>query len=145
VIRPLALLVVLLVPGCGGSSGAGSEDPPRCEIPFAVPEDFERLDTFEEPYADRVGIRVGFRDDAQRELHVLVGIPGEFGEGATLTGEVEIAGGASGALFASVPGTWTLVWETGDPCDPRAVIGNGFTRDEFLGALAEAGLVAPGG
>jgi hypothetical protein len=143
VIRRLALLLLVVVPACGGS------DPPRqgpavCEVSFDAPAGFERLDTFEERYPDRVGVRLDFRDDARREFHVLVGIPGEFGEGMSSAGELELAEGRTATLYAGPEGVWLLFWEQGDRCDPRAVIVNGFTRAELLDALAEVGLVEAG-
>jgi hypothetical protein len=33
-----------------------------------------------------------------------------------------------------------VVWTEDDECDPRAVIGNGFTHADFVAALADGGL-----
>jgi hypothetical protein len=144
VIRRLGLLALLALPACGGSDEAPRADPPPvCEPGVPVPSGFEPLDTFEEPYADHVGVRLGFRDDERRELHILAGIPGEFGEGTTPAGELDLTQGRTGRLYEGVEGVWLVVWEEDDPCDPRVVIANGFTRDVFLDALVDAGLLPP--
>jgi hypothetical protein len=110
-----------------------------CNVRFAAPAGFEPLEPFEERYPDHVGVRLGFRDDRRREFHVFAGIPGEFGEGLPSAGSVGLTGGRSGSLAGRVH-VWVLTWEEGGPCDPRAVIGNGFSRDEFHAALVDAGL-----
>ena len=90
---------VLTLVACGG--GAASQPPstsdrPTCEVSFVTPPGFERTDTFEEPYPDRIGVRLGFRDEAGRELHAFAGIPGEFGEGLPDAGTVVLVGGGIG-------------------------------------------------
>jgi hypothetical protein len=107
-----------------------------------APSDFAPLEeTFEEEYPDHVGVRFGFRDDERRELHVLVGILGEIGEGLPVVGEVALADGGTASLQSGPHGVWVAVWEEGDRCDPRAVIANGVEeRSEFLDLLAEAGV-----
>jgi hypothetical protein len=145
VTRRLALLLLFVASACGGADEASSKDDPIvCEMGAAVPPGFSALDTFEETYPDHVGVRVGFRDEDRREFHVLVGIPGEFGEGMTSAGDLALTGGRTGRLYAGIEGVWVVVWQEDDPCDPRAVIGNGFSRGAFLEALADAGLLAGG-
>jgi len=88
---------------------------------------------------DHVGVRLGFRDDERREFHVLIGIPGEFAEGLSVVGDLALSEGRTGVLVGR-DDVWIVTWDEGDLCDPRAVIGNGFTRDEFEDALGDAGL-----
>ena len=136
---------ILTLVACGG--GAASQPAPTtgrtaCEVRFVTPAGFERTDTFEETYPDRVGIRVGFRDEAGRELHAFAGIPGEFGEGLSDGGTVELASGRTARLAGGVHHVWVLVWDEGGLCDPRVVLGKGFDRRGFLATLEEAGIVA---
>ncbi|MGZ8599588.1 MAG: hypothetical protein ACXWX6_05180 [Actinomycetota bacterium] len=138
--RRLALLALVVVSACSGSDPPADPEPPTCEPGIRVPIGFEPLGSFEEPYADHVGVRLGYRDADERELHLLVGIPGEYGEAMTSLGDLPLAGDRTGVLFSGIEGVWTVVWEQGDRCDPRAVIGNGFTREAFLDALEESRL-----
>jgi hypothetical protein len=140
--RRLACLLLVGAAACSGSDPPPAERP-TCEVRFEAPSGFEPLSTFEEEYADHVGVRLGFLDEQRRELHVLVGIPGEIGEGLPSAGEVELTEGRSGALLGRET-VWVVRWDEADVCDPRAIIGNGFDRPSFLDALAEAG-VAPTG
>ena len=48
--------------------------------------------------------------------------------------------GDTGSLFGRGD-VWFLTWSQGDRCDPRVVLGNGFSRAGFESALADAGLV----
>jgi len=137
---------VLTLVACGG--GAATQPSPAsertaCEVRFVTPEGFERTETFEEPYADRVGVRLGWRDQAGRELHAFAGIPGEFGEGLPDAGTVELAGGGIGRLAGGVHEVWLLSWEKGGICDPRVILGRGFDRRGFLDLLQRAGVTAP--
>jgi hypothetical protein len=124
--------------------GCTAADEPRvvCGVRFAAPAGFDPLEPFEEQYADHVGVRLGFRDDRGREFHVFAGIPGEFGEGLPAAGSVALTEGRSGNLAGRAE-VWVLTWEEGGRCDPRAVLGNGFTREEYRAALADAGLAPP--
>jgi hypothetical protein len=136
---------VLTLVACGG--GAATQPTPTserstCEVSFVTPPGFERTDTFEEPYPDRIGVRLGFRDETGRELHAFAGIRGEFGEGLPDAGTVELATGAIGRLSGGVHRVWVLVWDEGGPCDPRVVLGRGFDRRAFLEMLQRAGVVA---
>jgi hypothetical protein len=145
--RALVLAVVLLglaSGACDRSPGA-HEDPdegdvPTCEPGFATPDGFTRTETFEDPYADHVGIRLGFSSDDGRELHAFVGVPGEFGEGLPLVDSIEAAGGIEGSLQGSGT-TWVLSWRAPGPCGVRAVLGSGFTREGFVDTLERAGIV----
>ena len=127
--------------------GNSTDAPPtpatiRCAPVFEAPTGFEPLETFEETYPDHVGVRLGYRDEQRRELHAFAGIPGEFGEGLPDAGEIPLTRGRSGYLFGR--GTvWVLVWDEGDTCDPRAVLGNGLDRGAFLGSLERSGIVTP--
>jgi hypothetical protein len=136
---------VLTLVACGG--GAASQPPPTsdrptCEVSFVTPPGFERTDTFEEPYPDRVGVRLGFRDEAGRELHAFAGIPGEFGEGLPDAGTVVLVGGGIGRLAGGVHRVWVLVWDEGGPCDPKVALGRGFERRAFLETLERAGVIS---
>jgi hypothetical protein len=139
-------LQVLLVAGATAFAlgGCTAPDEPRvvCGVRFAAPAGFDPLEPFEEQYADHVGLRLGFRDVGGREFHVFAGIPGEFGEGLPAAGSVPLTEGRSGKLAGRAE-VWVLTWEERGRCDPRAVLGNGFTREEFQAALADAGLAPP--
>ncbi len=129
----------------GGSAGRrtaeGSPEPVRCQADyFTVPPGFHAVRTFEERYPDHVGIRLSLRDERGRELHVFSGIPGEFGEGLPADGRVTVTGSGQVGLVGSRR-VWVLWWEVEDACTPRAVLGNGLTRNEFLQVLAASGLV----
>jgi hypothetical protein len=137
--RPQVLLLVgAMAFGLGGC--VSPDDPPVvCGVRFAAPAGFDPLEPFEEEYPDHVGVRLGFRDEGGREFHVFAGIPGEFGEGLPAAGSVPLTEGRRGSLAGRAK-VWVLTWEEGGLCDPRAVLGNGFTREEFGDALADAGL-----
>lgn len=142
----LAAAVLMLATGCAGrgvavaDGGASPRANLRCETAFTTPAGFDPTETFEDPYADHVGVRLGYRDGEGRELHVFAGIPGELGEGLPSAGEVPVAGGGSGRLLGT-GSVWVLAWETSGPCAAHAVLGNGFTRQEFLRILTESGVV----
>ena len=137
---------VLTLVACGG--GAATQTSPTadrtaCEVRFVTPEGFERTETFEEPYPDRVGVRLGWVDDEGRELHAFAGIPGEFGEGLPDAGTVELAAGGTGRLAGGVHEVWVLSWNEGGTCDPRVILGRGLDRRGFLELLRRAGVAAP--
>lgn len=134
--------VIGLVACSGGGGTHAAPNPARevCDVRFDAPEGFEALEPFEERYPDRVGVRLGFRDAEDRELHAFAGIPGEFGEGLPGAGTLELAGGRIGRLSGGAHRVWVVTWEEGDRCDPRAVLGNGFGRDAFVAALERAGV-----
>jgi hypothetical protein len=136
-----SVLTLVACGGAGASAPAPTSDRHVCDVSFVTPEGFERLDTFEEPYPDRVGVRVAFQDETGRELHAFAGIPGEFGEGLPDAGTVPLATGGIGRLSGGVHEVWVLSWEEGGVCDPRVVLGNGFDRGGFLELLRLAGLV----
>ncbi|HET7929394.1 MAG TPA: hypothetical protein VFM40_07570 [Actinomycetota bacterium] len=134
---------VLTLVACGGGAATPTMQtgqPSVCEVSFVTPPGFERTDTFEERYPDRIGLRVGFRDESGRELHAFAGIPGEFGEGLPEAGTVELVGGRTGRLAGGPHRVWVLTWDEGGLCDPRAVLGRGFDQREFLDLLALAGV-----
>jgi hypothetical protein len=140
VTRRLALVLALTLAGCTGSEPVGADNRPICELRFAAPAGFAPIDSFEEEYPDHVGVRLGFRDPQGHEFHVLVGIPGEIGEGLPTAGELELTEGRTAQLVGR-DDVWIAIWDEDDRCDPRAVIGNGFTRETFEEALVDAGLV----
>jgi hypothetical protein len=140
VIRRLLSLALVALAACGGPDEEVLDDRPVCAVRFAAPSGFEPLETFEETtYPDHIGVRLGFRDEEMREFHVLVGIPGEIGEGLPSAGDLELSEGRTARLVGG-DRVWIVIWTEGDLCDPRAVIGNRFSRDEFVGALEDAGL-----
>lgn len=145
--RRAAIAVLLLAAACS-SSAPPAEEPstPTCEVRFAAPSGFAPLESFEERYEDHIGLRLGFRDGQDREFHVFAGIPGEFGEGLTWTERLPLDDGRSGAMSGDMGHeVWVVEWREGDVCDPRAVLGTGFTRAEFLAALGDAGLIERSG
>ena len=134
---------VLTLVACGGGAATPTmqtAQPNVCEVNFVSPQGFERTDTFEERYPDRIGLRVGFRDESGRELHAFAGIPGEFGEGLPTAGVVTVAQGLEGPLQGA-SGTWVLSWRAPGPCGVRAVLGTGFTRSSFLRTLERAAII----
>jgi hypothetical protein len=136
--------VVLGLVACArdASEPSATAETITCAPVFEAQAGFEPLETFEETYPDHVGIRLGYRDDQRRELHAFAGIPGEFGEGLPDAGEIPLTRERSGRLFGR--GTvWVLVWDEGDVCDPRAVLGNGLDRRSFLASLERSGIVTP--
>ena len=137
------LLVGVLAASCGGASVSDREQhegPEACEPGFSTPEGFRPTESFEYPYVDHVGIRLGFRSEDGRELHYFAGIPGEFGEGLPVVAQVEAAGGILGSLQGAGQ-TWVLSWRAPGPCGIRAVLGNGFTQRGFRETLELAGIV----
>jgi hypothetical protein len=139
--RSVAIAAVLVLGGCGGEAPADDE-PPRCDVPFTVPPGFEVTGGIEDPYPDRLGVRVDMRGDAGRELHFFVGIPGEFGEGLPDAGTLQAAGGGGGTLLGR-DDVWVFLAGTGSGCADTAVLGSGMQRPAFIELLREAGAVAP--
>jgi hypothetical protein len=140
---PAAVVVLAITAGaCTPRSSAHAEDDerPTCEAGFTTPAGFTATGTLEDPYADHVGIRLDFADDADRELHYFAGIPGEFGEGLPSAGKVEVAAGLEGVLQGD-EGTWVLSWRAPGPCGVRAVLGSGFEREGFLDTIERAGII----
>jgi hypothetical protein len=50
-----------------------------------------------------------------------------------------MTGGLTGTLVGRDE-VWFLTWTLGDRCDPRVVLGNGFSRKAFKATLVDAGL-----
>jgi len=136
-----AVALVLLVSCAAGRETGEPTGVPTCEVRFAAPPGFAPSETFEEPYEDRVGVRLGFVDPRRRELHVFAGIPGEFGEGLPEAGEIALVGGRTGVVLGRGD-VWVVRWNEGDGCDPRALLVSGFDRRAFDALLVDAGLVA---
>jgi hypothetical protein len=138
--RRVALGLCLVLAGCAsGATHPSTDDLPLCDVRFAAPTGYAPIETFEDPYPDHVGVRLGFEDEGGRQFHVLSGIPGEIGEGLPAAGEVAMSEGRTGE-FVGRDEVWVVVWQEGDVCDPRAVIGDGFSRSEFEDLLGQAGL-----
>jgi hypothetical protein len=135
--------VVLLLATMACTVGGTDEPTPSpvvCETRFAAPSGYGPLEPFEVKYDDHVGVRLGFRDERRREVHVFAGIPGEIGEGLPSAGRVRLTEGRR-VLWAVGRGeVWVVVWNEGDICDPRAVLVNGLSRREFVATLVEMGL-----
>lgn len=145
--RPVVALVAAVLAAataCTGGGGDGDEElrqPVRCQADyFTVPPGFHPVRTFEERYPDHIGIRLSLRDGRGRELHVFSGIPGEFGEGLPGDGSVTVTGSGQVGLVGRRR-VWVLWWEVEGSCTPRAVLGNGLSRGEYLRVLSSAGLV----
>ena len=141
-----ALAFVLTVACNGGGAREPAPEPTgrmKCEPELVIPAGFRATETFEDPYPDSIGVRLSFRDDRGRELHVFAGIRGEFGEGLPLDGLVELASGEE-VLLLGEDETWVIAWDTGGPCGLHAVLGNGLTRKEFVSTLEESGVIVPG-
>ena len=138
---PVVLLAGAIVFALGSCEAPPDEPRLVCGVRFAAPAGFDPLEPFEEEYPDHVGVRLGFRDERGREFHVFAGIPGEFGEGLPAAGSVPLTEDRVGSL-AGRARVWVLTWEEGGRCDPRAALGNGFTREQFQAALVDAGLAA---
>lgn len=108
-----------------------------------IPAGFRSTETFEDPSADGVGVRLSFRDDQGRELHIFAGIRGEFGEGLPLASQVRLASGEEVRLLGKEE-TWVIAWDWGGPCGSHAVVGNGFAKQAFIDVLEESGVITPG-
>lgn len=136
---------VLLLLATTACTVGGTEQPTpsrvMCDVRFAAPPGFGPLEPFEEEYDDHVGVRLGFRDERRREVHLFAGIPGEIGEGLPSAGRVRLTDGRTVGVFGRGE-VWVVVWNERDICDPRAVLVNGLSRREFLSTLAEMGLAA---
>lgn len=123
--------------------GACTDDSRTCETRFEPPEGFTQVETFEEEYEDHTGVRLSYQDERDRLLHAAAGIPGEWGETASPEGVVPLVSGGEARLLAGIEGVWFAIWDEGDRCDPRVLIGNGFERPEFMSALEDAGIASP--
>jgi hypothetical protein len=95
----LAAAVAVAGSACSRSGDPPDPTPSRCEVDLAVPEGFRVTGSMEDPYPDRIGVRIDLRADGGRELHYFAGIPGEFGEGLPEHGSVDIRGGETGVLL----------------------------------------------
>jgi hypothetical protein len=143
-VRPALARIVPVVALTGVLAGCGSDaaddvGPERCDVPFTVPDGFEATGGIEDPYKDRVGVRVDMEADGGRELHFFAGIPGEFGEGLPLAGSLPVADGGEGALLGD-DDVWVFVVH-GEGCSQTAVLGSGLDRRDFVGVLREVGAV----
>jgi hypothetical protein len=140
----LVLAGALVAPACTSSGGGDDhEEIPTCEAGFSTPAGFRATESFQDPYPDHVGIRLGFVDDGGRELHYFAGIPGEFGEGLPVARTVEVALGVDGTLQGKGQ-TWVLSWRAPGPCGQRAALGTGFSRRAFLETLRGSGAIPAG-
>ena len=143
-----SVLALVALSACRSGSTAGDGEPPeavpRCQVVVEAPAGFQPLEVFREEYADHVGVRLGFRDLDDRELHAFAGIPGEFGEGLPPAGTLDLGGGRIGLLSGS-DRVWVVEWDEGGVCDPRVALGNGFRREGFLSVLEQAGIVTGSG
>lgn len=143
--RRLGVVLLLLAAACAGGDGeradAGTKIP-VCEPPVAAPPGFEPLPRFEEEYADHTGVRLGYRDAEQREVHVSAGIPGEWGEGLPPGGSVALEGGGNASVVGQGRRAWLAIWDEDDICDPRVVLTNGFSRQELVDLLETEGVAS---
>jgi hypothetical protein len=134
---------VVAGPACSRAGEPPDPTPSRCDVGLAVPDGFRVTGTMEDPYPDRIGVRLDLRADGGRELHYFAGIPGEFGEGLPGRGWIDVRGGETGKL-AGADTTWVLAWGSGTPCTPVVVLGNGMERRAFMDLLANAGALPDG-
>lgn len=132
------LAVALVLAGCGDEPG-GDEAPERCDVPYTVPTGFDVTGGIEDPYDDRIGVRVDMAGERRRELHYFAGIPGEFGEGLPNAGSLPAPDGAEGSLLGRHD-VWAFV-VAGHGCANTAVLGSGLDRRGFIAVLKEAGAV----
>ena len=147
------LLVAVLGAGCTGDRPEGTPAPApaspeagprRCDAsPGAPPEGFLLVRSREIRYSDHIGVREEYRDEDGRLLVYLLGVTGEMGEGATVVEDVALGSGDPATLFGSGGKRgWSVVWDDQHPCPQLAIVGNGFTREEFLAALTDAMILA---
>ncbi len=134
----LAAAVAVAGPACGRPGDPRDPSPSRCDVDLAVPDGFRVTGSIQDPYPDRIGVRIDLRADDGRELHYFAGIPGEFGEGLPEHGSIDVRGGETGELLGDGT-TWVLAWGDGTPCSPLVVLGNGIERRAFMEILANAG------
>lgn len=138
--RRTFVLLLLATTACTvGGTQQPTPSPVVCDVRFAAPSGFGPLEPLEVEYDDHVGVRLDFRDDRRREVHVFAGIPGEIGEGLPSAGWVTLNEGGPRRVVGRDQ-VWVVVWDEGDICDPRAVLVNGLSRREFVTTLAEMGL-----
>jgi hypothetical protein len=139
-VRRTFVLLLLATTAC--TVGGTQEPMPSrvvCDVRFAAPSGFGPREPLEVEYDDHVGVRLDFRDERRREVHVFAGIPGEIGEGLPSAGWVTLNEGGPKRVVGRDQ-VWVVVWDEGDICDPRAVLVNGLSRREFVTTLAEMGL-----
>lgn len=111
--------------------------------PGRPPEGFVLVRTRELRYTDHVGVREEHRDETGRLLVYLLGVTGEMGEGATVSEDMELSTGEDATLFGTEDeDAWSVVWSDDPPCPQMAIVGNGFTREGFISALRESGVVS---
>jgi hypothetical protein len=117
---------------------------PRCEASLgAPPPGFLLVRSREIRYRDHLGVREEYRHEDGRLLVHLLGVTGEMGEGATVAEDIELASGKIATLFGSGGSRgWSVSWPDEHPCPQVAVVGNGFSRGEFLAALTASGILA---
>lgn len=138
--RRTFVLLLLATTACTvGGTQEPTPSPVVCDLRFAAPSGFGPLEPLEVEYDDHVGVRLDFRDERRREVHVFAGIPGEIGEGLPSAGWVTLNEGGPLRVVGR-DRVWVVVWDEGDICDPRAVLVNGLSRREFVATLAEMGL-----
>lgn len=142
-----ALAVALLGASCTEESEpppeASAAETPRCEaLPGRGPEGFALRRSREIDEADRVAIRLEYRDPQGRRLVYLLGLSGAIGEGLPVLGTTTLPTGQE-AQFLGRGEAWMLVWEDAFPCPHMAVVGNGFDRPGFVRLVVGMGLVRP--
>jgi hypothetical protein len=155
-VRRAALLIAVAVLGAGCTGDRPSADvasspradphgggPPRCQAsPGSPPDGFVLRRAREIRYTDHVGVREEYRHGDGRLLVFLLGITGEMGEGATVVEELELSTGGPATLFGDGDNlSWSLIWSDDPPCPQMAIVGNGFSRDDFVSALRESGVL----
>lgn len=137
-------MTALAACGSGGPDHQPADhEPPACTFPYPPPEGYLAHDRLEVPVADHVGVRQVLVDGNDRSVILTSGIPGEFGEGLPVVGQLPLSSGVTGSL-AGEGRTWVLRWGDEPPCTPLTVTGNGFDRGAFRELMIGMGLVNRG-
>jgi hypothetical protein len=84
---------------------------------------------------NRIAVRETYRSDDQT-LTLFSGLRGEFGEGMKFLGRTQLRRGGEARLYGE-RSNWVLTWQSVPPCNPRAVIGQGFSRRTFRRVLRQ--------
>jgi hypothetical protein len=150
-----AALAALLILGAGctgdlpaqqqdAEAQGSSEGSPSCDAsPATPPEGFLLVNSREFRYSDHVGVREDYRHEDGRLLVYLLGVTGEMGEGANVAEDLDLASGEPATLFGVEGGqNWSVVWEGELPCPQMAIVGNGFSREEFESTLQDMGVTS---
>jgi hypothetical protein len=142
---PLVLAALVAVDCTQGRPEPRARSPaalPRCEErPGKGVEGFALHEAHEVRYRTHVAFREEYRDAHGRRLFYLLGVVGEMGEGPGEFEPVTLADGTPATFFGQRDG-WGVFWASEHPCPQMAVIGNRMDREEFIGLMQEARILA---